>query len=208
MHNRLLAIVRIGFGLVVIVALAFQISVLVDQGVFKPTRFFAFFTVLSNLFAAAVLLEGGRRQLIGASPLPDMVRGAAVVYMTVTYLVFAVLLSDLQEQLQTNVVWVDTVLHRLMPVVVLVDWLVDPPRRQIAFRPALIWLTYPVVWTAFTLVRGALDGWYPYPFLDPANGGYGVVALYAFAILVGFIAVTWTVAAVGSSLGARRHEQP
>lgn len=206
MNNRLLAIVRIGFGLLVLVALAAQISVLADQGVFNPTRFFAFFTVLSNLFAAGVLLEGGRRQLIGAAPVPDMVRGASVVYMTVTYLVFAVLLSDLQEQLQTNVVWVDTVLHRLMPVVVLADWLIDPPRRSIAFRPALIWLAYPLVWTGFTLVRGAVDGWYPYPFLDPENGGYGTVALYAVAILIGFLVVTWAVAMIGSALRARRSD--
>ena len=33
------------------------------------------------------------------------------------------------------------------------------------------------------MVRGALAGWYPYPFLDPANGGYGTVALYVVAIL-------------------------
>ena len=206
MNNRLLATVRIGFALLVVAALAFQISVLVDEGVFSPTRFFLFFTVLSNLFAAAVLFEGGRRQLKGAQPVPDMVRGASVVYMTVTYLVFAVLLSDLQEQLQTNVVWVDTVLHRLMPVVVLADWLIDPPRRPIAFRPALIWLAYPLTWTAFTLVRGAVDGWYPYPFLDPENGGYGVVALYAVAILIGFLAVTWAVATIGSALRARRSD--
>ncbi len=202
----MLAFVRIGFGLLVLVALVAQVSVLADQGVFNATRFFAFFTVLSNLFAAAVLLEGGRRQLVGAAPVPDMVRGASVVYMTVTYLVFAVLLSDLQEQLQTNVVWVDTVLHRLMPVVVLADWLIDPPRRPIAFRPALIWLAYPLIWTAFTLIRGPLDGWYPYPFLDPGNGGYGTVALYAVAILIGFLMVTWAVAAVGSALRARRSD--
>ncbi len=206
MNDRLLALVRIAFGLLVTAALAFQISTLLGEGVFNPTRFFLFFTVLSNLFAAAVLLEGGRRQLTSASPVPDMVRGAAVVYMTVTYIVFAVLLSDLQEQLQTNVVWVDSVLHRITPVVMLVDWLVAPPRAPIALRPALIWLAYPLAWTTFTLIRGAVDGWYPYPFLDPANGGYGVVALYAVAILVGFLVVTWAVAAVGSAMRARRSD--
>ena len=29
-----------------------------------------------------------------------------------------------------------------------------------------------------TVVRGALTGWYPYPFIDPANGGYASVAAY------------------------------
>ena len=38
------------------------------------------------------------------------------------------------------------------------------------------------------LVRGATDGWVPYPFLDPAQG-YGVVALYCLAILVLFVGI-------------------
>lgn len=91
-----------------------------------------------------------------------------------------------------------------MPIVMLVDWLVAPPRAAIAFRPALVWLAYPLIWTTFTLIRGAFEGWYPYPFLDPANGGYGVVAIYAVAILLGFLAVTWAIATVGSTLSERR----
>ena len=31
------------------------------------------------------------------------------------------------------------------------------------------------------LIRGATDGWVPYPFLDPATG-YGSVAAYSIAI--------------------------
>ena len=61
-----------------------------------------------------------------------------------------------------------------------------------------------MAWTVFTLVRGAIDGWYPYPFLDPANGGYGTVALYAIAIMALLLGVIWLVATVGSALRARR----
>lgn len=207
MDSRSLAWVRVAFALLVVAALVTQISNLLDTGVFNPTRFFLFFTVLSNLLAAAVFLEGGRRQLSGQPPVPDLWRGAAVVFMTVTFIVFAVLLRDLQEQLQTNVVWVDSVLHRIMPVAVMADWLIEPPHGPIGFRRALVpWLVPPVAWTAFTLVRGAVDGWYPYPFLDPANGGYGTVALYAVGILVLFLGVVWLVATVGSALRQRRRE--
>lgn len=178
MTDRLLGAVRIGFSFLAAAAIAFMIATLVDEGVFNPLNFFTFFTVLSNLFAAGILLEGGRRQLAGAPPLPDLWRGAAVVYMAVTFIVFAVLLRDAQEQLQTHVGWVDSVLHRVMPVAVMADWLVDPPRGVVTFRrAALPWLAFPLAWTAFTLVRGEIDGRYPYPFLDPANGGYGSVAL-------------------------------
>jgi hypothetical protein len=207
MSDRLLGVVRIGFGLLVLAAIVFMIWTLVDEGAFNALNFFTFFTILSNLLAMAVLLEGGRRQLTGQPPLPDLWRGAAVVYMTVTYLVFAVLLRDLQEELQTHVAWVDSVLHRVTPIVLMVDWLIEPPHQPIPFRRAVVpWLAFPLAWTAFTLVRGAIDGRYPYPFLDPANGGYGVVALYCIGIFALFLAVVWVVAAIGTALRERRRD--
>jgi hypothetical protein len=206
MSDRLLGVVRIGFGLLILAAIGFMIWTLNEEGVFNPLNFFTFFTILSNLLAMAVLLEGGRRQLTGQPPVPDLWRGAAVVYMAVTYIVFAVLLRDLQEELQTHVAWVDSVLHRVAPIVLMADWLIEPPHAAIPFRRALVWLGFPLVWTVFTLVRGAIDGRYPYPFLDPANGGYGVVALYCVAILGLFLAVVWVVATVGTALRQRRME--
>ncbi len=204
-NDRVLGAVRIGFALLALAALAFMIATLIDEGVFNPLNFFTFFTVLSNLIAAAILAEGGRRQLSGGAPLSDLWRGAAVVYMAVTFVVFAVLLRDAQEQLQTHVGWVDSVLHRVMPVAVMADWLVDPPRGPVAFRRAAVaWLAFPLAWTAFTLVRGEIDGRYPYPFLDPANGGYGSVALYSVAILGLFLLVTWVVAWAGTRLREAR----
>jgi hypothetical protein len=207
MSDRLLGVVRIGFGLLILAAIAFMIWTLVGEGAFDPLNFFSFFTILSNLLAMTVLIEGGRRQLAGEPPLSDLWRGAAVVYMTVTYIVFAVLLRDLQEELQTHVAWVDSVLHRVAPIVLMADWLIEPPHRPIPFRRALVWLGFPLVWLVLTLVRGAIDGRYPYPFLDPANGGYGVVALYCVAIFVLFLGVVWVVATVGTALRARRTDE-
>ncbi len=66
----------------------------------------------------------------------------------------------------------------------MLDWLLAPPTVAIPLWRSVVWLAYPIVWTAYTLARGALVGWYPYPFLDPSNGGYASVALYVVAILV------------------------
>ena len=57
---------------------------------------------------------------------------------------------------------------------------------------------------AVTLVRGAIDGWYPYPFLDPANGGYASVAIYVVGIFVGFLAIGAATMAAGNALRERR----
>jgi len=73
--------------------------------------------------------------------------------------------------------------------VVVLDWLLDPPTTRLGVRHALVWLSYPLVWVTLTLIRGTADGWYPYPFLDPANGGYASVALYFVTILVFFLVV-------------------
>ena len=207
MGRTLLALTRIAFGLLILAALIWMIKVLIDEGQFNPLNFFTFFTILSNLLAMGVLLEGGRRMLTGAPPVPDMIRGAAVVYMTVTYIVFAILLRDLQEELQTHVAWVDSVFHRLAPIVLMIGWVVDPPRERISFRRSLWWLSFPLLWVIFTMIRGAVDGRYPYPFLDPANGGYGTVLVYVVAITALFVLVGWVVAAGGSALRARgRHD--
>ena len=56
---------------------------------------------------------------------------------------------------------------------------------------------------AFTLVRGALDGWYPYPFLDPANGGYASVAVYFVTILGFFLVIGGAVVALGNVRGGQ-----
>jgi hypothetical protein len=84
------------------------------------------------------------------------------------------------------------------------DWVLDPPTLPISFRRALWWLVYPFAWLVYVLVRGPMAEWYPYPFLDPANGGYASVAVYGVAIFVGMVAIVWAVVAAGNAMAERR----
>ncbi len=113
------------------------------------------------------------------------------------------LLSDVDVQLQVN--WAEFTLHKLFPIVVVLDWLVDPPRVSLGLRDALIWLVYPLIWTGLTIGRGAADGWYPYPFLDPANGGYAAVVIAVAGITIGFVLLAFGTVAIGN---ARRRAMP
>jgi hypothetical protein len=81
---------------------------------------------------------------------------------------------------------------------------VDPLVTRLIFRQALVWLVYPVTWTVFTVSRGAVDGWYPYTFLNPVNGGYVSVVVVCTAILVGFLAITAALVWLGNAMGDRR----
>ncbi len=196
------ASLRAGVAGLVVAAIIVQVATTVAEGTFDASRFFAFFTIQSNLFGAAVFFAVAIRWGSARSARLEWLRGAAVVYLTVTFVVVIWLLSS--ADLQLAVPWVDIVLHKVFPVVVVVDWLVDPPTRRLTLRDVALWLAYPFVWVTLTLVRGALDGWYPYPFLDPANGGYGSVTFYFLAILVGFLGIATVTVALGDAVRRRR----
>lgn len=199
--GQALTVIRAVSGVLVLIAIVAQALELANHGLFDPTRFFAYFTIQSNLvgvvaFAWLVLARNSPR-----SRRMELLRGAAAVYLTVTFFVVIVLLSGVDVGLQLG--WVDFVLHKLFPVIVVLDWIVDPPTTRLVSRDALTWLVYPLIWTGLTLVRGAVDGWYPYPFLDPANGGYGQVAVTAVAVTVGFLVISLAIIALGNARGGR-----
>jgi len=52
----------------------------------------------------------------------------------------------------------------------------------------LAWLAYPVAWFVYTLARGARVDWYPYPFVDVSELGYGGVLARAVGLAVAFAA--------------------
>lgn len=198
--RTLLTLARVGFAALALAAIVAQLLDLRDHGVLDPVNFFSYFTIQSNLIGVVALLAadlaGGRR-----SPGVDFFRGAATTYLAVTFVVFALLLAD--TDVDTALPWVDRVLHRVMPIVLMADWLIDPP-LPISFRRALWWIAYPGAWLAYTMIRGAIVDRYPYPFLDPGNGGYGLVALYSVAILIGMVLFIWIITAAGNAMAARR----
>jgi hypothetical protein len=179
---------RAAFAVLTLVAIAVQAFSLAAGGGFDPGNFLGFFTIQSNLIAAAVFVAGAGEWRNVRTPRLDVVRGAAVVYMAVTGIVFFLLLRDID--VETRLGWVNSVVHEVMPIVVVVDWLIDPPDVALTARQGLQWLLYPLV------------GWYPYPFVNPANGGYARVALTCAAIAL-FMAVLCV--AVIAVANARRH---
>lgn len=146
-------------------------------------NFFGYFTNQSNLLVAAVLTltvvaaigdrPSGRRL--------DLFRGAATVYIATTGLVYNTLLADVGQAVGES--WSNDVVHRWVPLYVVLDWVLFSDRSRLVFRDVWWFLVYPAVWLGVVVVRGATDGWVPYPFLDPVSG-YGVVALYCLGVAV------------------------
>jgi hypothetical protein len=87
------------------------------------------------------------------------------------------------------------VVHTLIPVVLVADWLVEPARHRLPLWVAAARLSYPVAWFVYTLFRGAAVDWYPYPFVDVSELGYGGVlgrsAGLALGLALAALALLW-----------------
>jgi hypothetical protein len=197
---------RVGFAVVGVVAMTYQFAVLnTTLPTFSAGNFFSFFTIQSNILAAAMLVAAALVRRSERTGVFDAVRGGVTLYIAITGIVFAVLLSGLQESLDTHIGWVDFVVHKLIPIMVVADWLIDPPRHRLSITTALLWLTYPAIWLAYTLIRGANTDWYPYPFVDANQLGYGGVLWRCAVLLAAFAGAALLCGWIGNVRARSRH---
>jgi hypothetical protein len=207
MSSRVAAIVfRLLFGALSLAAVGAQFFLVQIPSGDGILNFFSLFTYLATIFIGVVFIISAVRLIRNrtqVSASEAAIRGAAVVYIVFVGLVFNTILRDVP--IGGLLPWVNAVCHFILPIAGLFDWLVWPPRRRIPLATAFWWVSFPLVYTVYSLVREAVTGWYPYPFFHPAAvGGYGGVALYCAGMLVGFLVLALLLRWVANALGARR----
>lgn len=192
-NKKLLIGYKLFFALLGFSAIVTEIATIAERGRFNPANFFSFFTIESNILVFVVLLLSAVAVAMGKNGKLDTLRGATTVYILIVGIGFSFLLAGLEDVALTAVPWDNTVLHYIMPIAMLVDFLIDRPKRKLAFKQSLYWLLFPIAYVSYSLTRGALVGWYPYPFLNPDINGYGAIAFTASCLLVLGLALVWGV---------------
>ena len=147
----------------------------------------SYFTIQSNILVAvsvAPLVKDAQRRGERWSAL----RAAALLGISVTALIHFFILRPINT-VEGLAAVAGNSLHVVVPVLTIVGWLVFGPRPRLDWgilRNSLIW---PVVWLVYTLIVGAITGWYPYPFVNAGELGYiavlvtsGVVAVIFFGL--------------------------
>ena len=177
-------VVRLITAILVVFAIIVQSSA-VSGGAARewdPSKYYTLFSIQAYLIGSLVLVWAFRRRNALPSRMLDLFRGASVAYVTISS-VFAIVAIQSPFPADVDVPMVDLLLQYVFPLFLIVDWILFPPDTKLRYTDAARWLVYPVIWIAFTLIRGASDGWYPYPVLDPTDGGYGMVAVVAVGML-------------------------
>jgi hypothetical protein len=175
-------VLRLAAAIAIVAAIGHDLQGALGDG-FVFWNFFGYFTNQSNILVAVVfvLTVVAAAQHRRAGRRLDLFRGAATVYIATTGLVYNTLLVQVGQAVGES--WSNDVLHRWIPLSVVLDWLLFSDRSRLLFRDVWWFLIYPAVWLVVVVIRGATDGWVPYPFLDPESG-YGVVALYCLGVAV------------------------
>ena len=144
---------------------------------------FSFFTIQSNLLSGLVsgqLAVKPDRD----GPVWRAVRLASLFGITVTGIGYSAVLADIHEPHGFAETFVNDIVHYIVPVMMVVGWLAFGPRPRIDRSTVLRSLWFPVLWFTYTLFRGAIWGWYPYPFLDVPPLGYTRVLINAVVATV------------------------
>ena len=189
-HSRVDAIFLAVSALVIIIAIQPWIAWSPGDPNYRGLNLFSYFTVQSNLIATVVFAMGSYAIFTGKrfGAWFGTLRGAAVLYMAITAIVYALLLKNATNANTALAFdWKNFILHELMPFLIVVEWFVWPPHESVTAQKAFTWLIFPVAWLAYTLYRAQIVHWYPYPFLDPNKVGskIGVLA-YIIVIAIAF----------------------
>ena len=150
---------------------------------------FSYFTTLSNIVAALVVTILIFRPT-STSPVLRVLRLDSVIMMTVTGLIFNLLLNS---GTHTGADWwSNSIQHVWGPIVTVAVWLIAGPHGWIRSSTIFAALILPLAWLVYALVRGSVTGAYPYNFLDvPVKGMASVLSFVAvlvvFAIVLGYI---------------------
>ncbi|WP_238529725.1 Pr6Pr family membrane protein [Pseudooceanicola batsensis] len=141
-----------------------------------------FFTILTNGLVAgtfAVLAIRGRV----ASP---VWLGGVTLWIGITGAVYHLLLAETDGEKTGIGCWANFGIHTSVPIVVLLWWLAFAPRDRLNVTAALVWMSWPLIYVCYALLRGQFDGAYPYFFTNPDRIGWTGVLTWSAALAGAF----------------------
>jgi len=167
-------------------------------------QFFSYFTILSNIFAAAVLTRAALKCDAITFLARPTIMSAAAVYMGSAGLIYVLALRGFLHPRGWFQIFVDILLHGFLPTLIILWWLMFVPKGTLRVTDAIVWLLFPFGYWIYIFVRGAVFGAYPYPLVDPALRGW-TRALTNSALHIGTILVLGLAAVAVNQWMAQRN---
>jgi hypothetical protein len=186
------------YGLIVAIIAWISVTVQFCVGHVGIINFFSYFTILCNLLIAISLTFS---ILLAERPAGKFfaklsVQSAIALYIFIVSLVYNVALRGIVTL--SGLAWaVDNMLHVAVPMLYLLFWFFYKAKGTLQWKDGIYWAIFPLCYLFYSLIRGAVTQWYPYPFLNAAKFGYPTVminisVMLAVYLIAGFILIAIT----------------
>ena len=197
MHKLLAALIALAAwaGLIVQCAATFSRTGSVPETLWIVLRFF---TVITNLLVAVTMTGVATGRRVSPSLLAGLT--LAIVFVGIVY---ATLLHGLVELSRLAYI-ADILLHYAVPIAMAFYWSAFAPKIGLEWRDPWLWSVYPLAYMFYAVLRGSVDGRYPYPFIDVASLGYGRVLLNSLLLLIAYLIAGSGLVALGRVMARRR----
>lgn len=188
-----------------VICLIGTIALLQQMGVFggeHPQRFIFMFTNISNLAVIAYFwcaLIACLRGHDASQPWHPKLKYMLMLGITVTFLVAHFLLDGGMVFVDGQFRWQMLIVHYLVPIGTILDWILFDKKGHIAKTDPLIWPVFPLCYLAYIMTAVLCFGVhvldtsrFPYPFLDIDVLGVPTVigiciGLLVFFVILGFV---------------------
>lgn len=142
---------------------------------------YRFFTIWTNTLIGVVcaMLAFGRQ-------VPQWLTAGCALAIALVAGVYHALLAEGRNLVGLDFA-VDAMLHTVIPVAFIALWMLVLPKDRLAWGDLLIWMAYPLIYSIYAIGRGAIDGTYPYFFLDISTLGIGGVAIWVVGLAAVFV---------------------
>ncbi|RYY64482.1 MAG: hypothetical protein EOO13_18440 [Chitinophagaceae bacterium] len=190
-----------------LIAIAAALSVIL-QYIFRTgsaANFFSFFTIQCNILVAITAASAAFFSTTrpGRFFTSTSVQTAIALYIFIVALVYNTVLRGLIPLEGWNLL-LDTMLHVVNPLLYLSYWfMVSRKKSLLEYKHGLYWSIFPFAYLVYSMIRGAVVGWYPYPFLNAVQKGYPTVALNILIMIVVFLIAGLLLIAATRSLRKR-----
>lgn len=171
----------------------------------RLVRFFSYFTITTNIIVAVTttVIAFFPATRFGQFFSRPGVQTAVATYISIVGVVYSLFLRGVWSPVGWQAV-ADHALHDVVPVLYVFYWLIFAPKSGIAWVSPLKWLIYPLVYIAYSLIRGAFAAWYPYWFVDVTKLGYPTALTNTAFVLAAFVVFGYLFASV-AKLFTRRN---
>lgn len=160
---------------------------------FSLSNVISYFTIQSNILVALVtgyFFFYGRK----FTKFENLITFGTLINIFITGVVYTLILAGVWEPKGLLFI-ANALLHYSTPLLFTMYFFLLMPKKELSYKIPRYWFLYPVLYFVYTLIRGSITGFYPYPFIDASKLTtweliVNAIAMGVFFLLIGAL-FTW-----------------